>query len=76
MTEPVFIHSLFRAGSTYLFNCFRRSPFGYWCYQEPLNEYLVNAVNMPGKLLELHEENATHLRHPKLERAASGLVAR
>lgn len=68
MTDPIFIHSLFRAGSTYLFNCFRRSSFGYWCYQEPLNEYLINASDRPDKLLELHEENVTHLRHPGLER--------
>ncbi len=66
--SPIFIHSLFRAGSTYLFNCFRRSADGYWCYQEPLNEYLLNAKQQPNALLQLHKTNATHLRHPEIGR--------
>lgn len=65
---PIFIHSLFRAGSTYLFNCFRRSPAGYWCYQEPFNEFLLNAGVRPEALLEIHEDNARHLRHPRIDR--------
>lgn len=65
---PIIIHSLFRAGSTYIFNRFRRSSHGYWCYQEPLNEFLLNAVHDPKKLLELHEDNTQHLRHPQLDR--------
>ena len=66
--SPIFIHSLFRAGSTYLFNCFRRSSDDYWCYQEPLNEYLLNAKQQPDALLQLHKANATHLRHPEIGR--------
>jgi hypothetical protein len=45
---PIFVHSLFRSGSTYLFEVFRRSPDGYWCYQEPLNEHLRHARDRYG----------------------------
>lgn len=65
--SPVFIHSLFRAGSTYLFNCFRRSVEKYCCYQEPLNEFLLNAGKNPEVLLNLHEDNTRHLRHPAID---------
>ena len=68
MTAPIFIHSLFRSGSTYIFNRFRHSSHRYWCYQEPLNEFLVNAKQDPERLLEVHEDNARHLRHPLLDR--------
>jgi hypothetical protein len=67
-SQPVFIHSLFRSGSTYFFNVFRRSPAKYWCYQEPLNEYLLHAATAPERLLEIHEQASTHLRHPSLSR--------
>ena len=65
---PICLHSLFRAGSTYLFNVFRRSSSGYWCYQEPLNEFLLHAATEPERLLEMHEEMARFLRHGKLEK--------
>lgn len=65
---PVFIHSLFRSGSTYLFNRFRHSPHGYWCYQEPLNEFLLAAADAPEKLLEPQDANVRHLRHPQLDK--------
>lgn len=64
---PIFIHSLFRAGSTYLFNVFRRSPAGYWCYQEPLHEIAVFHRNEPARLLEGFGERETVLnRHPPI----------
>jgi len=66
-TAPVFIHSLFRSGSTYIFNVFRRSKSGYWCYQEPLNEHLTHAALEPDKLIEIGEETQNKLRHPELE---------
>jgi hypothetical protein len=67
-SQPVFIHSLFRSGSTYFFNVFRRSPAKYWCYQEPLNEYLLHAATAPERLLDIHEQTSTYLRHPSLSR--------
>lgn len=66
--NPIFIHSLFRAGSTYIFNAFRRADEQYWCYQEPFNEYLLNAKNAPDQLLELGSGKAKELNHPKLNK--------
>ncbi len=66
--SPVFIHSLFRSGSTYIFNVFRQSVYGYWCYQEPLNEYLLHAKNEPERLLEISKEKGKYLRHPEMKK--------
>jgi len=38
-TRPIFIHSSWRAGSTYVWSKFRHQP-GTYCYFEPLNEHL------------------------------------
>jgi len=65
---PIFVHSLFRSGSTYLFEVFRRSPAGYWCYQEPLNEYLRHAADAPDRLLEISSRDGSLLRHPALDK--------
>lgn len=68
LNTPIFIHSLFRAGSTYLFNVFRRSDRNYWCYQEPENE-LLNCLNVdPGELLKMSSDTVRGLRHPALNR--------
>jgi hypothetical protein len=66
MTSPIFIHSLFRAGSTYIFNVFRRSPNGYWCYQEPLHETALLAKDSPDNLLTFTSDLKEHLRHPDI----------
>lgn len=64
---PIFIHSLFRAGSTYLFQVFRRSDAGYWVYQEPMHETTFASANNPGALLNGFGEAETKLnRHPRL----------
>lgn len=65
--EPVFVHSLFRAGSTYVFEVFRRSPAGYHCFQEPMHEAAWLARQRPALLLE-HDDERTRrlLRHPPL----------
>lgn len=65
---PVFIHSLFRTGSTWLFDCFRRSPANYWCYQEPYHEFLINLQDQPDAVLDIHEQTSHELRHPELQR--------
>jgi hypothetical protein len=67
-SSPIFIHSLFRAGSTYIFNVFRRSSYQYWCYQEPLNEYITFADSEPEKLLQIHKQATEYLRHPELDK--------
>ncbi|MEM3434335.1 MAG: hypothetical protein QXP27_09210, partial [Candidatus Methanomethyliaceae archaeon] len=66
--EPIFVHSLFRAGSTYIFNAFRHSPAGYWAYQEPFNEFLLNARARPEALLEVGSQTREYLRHPPLDK--------
>ena len=64
--DPVFIHSLWRAGSTYLFSVFRRSNAGYWCYQEPVHEIALLAKDNPENLLSYNGEKMQALRHPPL----------
>jgi hypothetical protein len=65
---PVFIHSLFRSGSTYLFNAFRRSNAGYWCYQEPLHEVLMRLNDHPERLMSFDKDLMNQLRHPALSK--------
>lgn len=65
---PIFIHSLFRSGSTYMFNAFRRSDAGYWCYQEPLSEKLIYHANKPGGFQVGVEGVNKGLRHPTLDK--------
>ena len=67
-TSPIFIHSLFRAGSTYLFNTFRRSSYNYYCYQEPLHEYLLHAKSDLQKLIEVEKDTIEQLNHPSLDK--------
>ncbi len=64
--QGIFIHSLWRSGSTWLFEQFRRSPAGYFCYQEPFHEALVQLDENPESLLGFSEETARSLRHPHL----------
>ena len=66
--NPIFVHSLFRSGSTYVFGAFRRSPAGYWCYQEPLNEHVRHVADSPERLLEIDARDGSLLRHPPLDK--------
>lgn len=66
--STVFVHSLFRSGSTYLFGVFRRSGAGYWCYQEPLHEAPLHAKVCPEALLHYDTKGSIDLRHPRLDR--------
>ena len=63
--SPIFIHSLWRSGSTYLFSCFRRSTAGFWCYQEPIHEIPLLNKNTPESLLQIISD--PRLRHPPLD---------
>jgi len=65
--SPIFIHSLFRSGSTYLFDVFRRSPAGYWCYQEPENEMLLELSSTADPICDTGLATEL-LRHPPLDR--------
>jgi hypothetical protein len=67
--SPIFVHSLFRAGSTYLFQVFRRSEYGYWCYQEPLHEISFLSKEDKERLLVGFEPDVAVVnRHPRLDR--------
>ncbi|OZB78867.1 MAG: hypothetical protein B7X29_03150 [Halothiobacillus sp. 13-55-115] len=66
--EPIFIHSLFRSGSTWIFDRFRRAGTNYWCYQEPFNEILSQLKDSPETVLEIHESTSSVLRHTKLDK--------
>lgn len=68
LNTPIFIHSLFRAGSTYLFNVFRRSDLSYWCYQEPEHEFLIHLNDDADELLKTGSDLARELRHPALSK--------
>ena len=47
---------------------FRRSPAGYWCYQEPLHEYIRHVADAPDRLLEISSRDGSLLRHPTLDK--------
>ncbi|MBV8801945.1 MAG: hypothetical protein JO131_03075, partial [Gammaproteobacteria bacterium] len=64
----IFIHSLFRSGSTYFFNVFRRANTGYWCYQEPLHEMIFLSKDVNNTFLNIHDKVAKQLRHPLLDK--------
>jgi hypothetical protein len=69
INQPIFIHSLFRSGSTYIFNVFRRAKYAYICFQEPLHEMAVLAKNRPDDLIvNFGDHEASINRHPKLEK--------
>lgn len=67
--QTIFIHSLWRAGSTYIFNAFRRSEAGYWAYQEPVHELALRAKTSPDILTNYTSEALAPLRHPQLDKA-------
>ena len=65
--SPIFVHSLFRAGSTYLFSRLRRSD-ALFCYYESMHELVAWASEDVTRLeLETRTEKMQQLRHPVLE---------
>ena len=65
--SPIFVHSLFRAGSTYIYSVFERSGAGYYCLQEPLHEWVFEALEDPSKLEQLGASSQLEARHPVLK---------
>jgi hypothetical protein len=65
--SPIFVHSLFRAGSTYFYSVFERSGAGYYCLQEPLHEWAFEALEDPAKLEKLGASSQVKARHPVLK---------
>lgn len=66
--SALFIHSLFRSGSTYMFQVFRRSDQGYWCYEEPLHELMLRISREGDYLLRDTDLKSRALRHPELDK--------
>ena len=67
-SEPIFIHSLFRAGSTYLFSEFRANST-LNCYYEPMHELVAWASEDVDRLaLEQRSEKMRRLHHPSLDK--------
>ena len=68
--QPIFIHALFRTGSTYLFETFRRLGDRYTCFQEPLHEIALHAKTDRAILDgSRNAEKVNVLRHPPLSRS-------
>jgi len=70
INSPIFIHSLWRTGSTYIFKVFRRAKdIKYYCYQEPIHEMALNARELPEKLLNTTSSSSGELlNHPFLDK--------
>lgn len=67
--RPVFLHSLFRSGSTYVFNAFRKLSQSYLSYQEPFNEQLLISAHDERLFGDGFQDVNVELRHPRLEQA-------
>jgi hypothetical protein len=66
--SPIFLHALFRSGSTWLYQAFRRLGSDYTCFQEPLHEVTLLAQQDSSVLLaEQGREKMRYLRHPELD---------
>lgn len=64
--KPIFIHSLFRTGSTYVWNKFRQYE-EYYCYYEPFHQEMANLEK--GKIdIWGYDKSCTQwMRHPDLK---------
>jgi hypothetical protein len=63
--KPIFIHSLFRTGSTYIWNKFRENP-NYYCYYEPFHQILAQVT--PKNIEYALSKNYDRVKHPHLTR--------
>ena len=65
-SDPVFVHSLFRAGSTYVFSRLRSCP-ELFCYYEPMHELVAWAADDVTRLqIESRPAKMQQLRHPAM----------
>lgn len=63
----VFLHSLFRSGSTYLFNAFRNET-GFWCYYEPLHHQLIEIRQDRLAIFPFDKKTTDKMSHPHLSK--------
>ncbi|MDZ7627848.1 MAG: hypothetical protein U5J99_05485 [Parvularculaceae bacterium] len=71
--NPIFIHSLFRSGSTYVFHAFRRAKDAtgapvFTAFQEPIHEAVIDNAENPKALEAFYGagEIPRTLRHPEI----------
>ncbi len=64
----IFIHSLFRTGSTYIWNKFRQNDRCF-CYYEPFHQNLVFLNVENPDLWEFGKNVTDQMRHPRLEKS-------
>jgi glycosyltransferase involved in cell wall biosynthesis len=62
---PIFIHSLFRTGSTYIWNKFRQND-KYYCYYEPFHPSLSEITN--DNIEQLLTKDFESVNHPSLSK--------
>lgn len=64
--KPIFIHSLFRTGSTYIWNKFRQNK-KYYCYYEPFHQELANIDYEKPEIWGHGKQTTQTMRHPDLD---------
>ena len=63
---PIFIHSMFRTGSTYIWNKFRENK-NCWCYYEPFHQEFLN-ITADKPLWNIDRESTQNFKHPDITR--------
>jgi hypothetical protein len=63
--KPIFIHSLFRTGSTYIWNKFRQNE-NYYCYYEPFHQLLQHTT--VDNIENLMTKDYQSVNHPSLSK--------
>lgn len=66
--KPIFIHSLFRTGSTYFWNKFRQKD-QYYCYYEPFHQDFVSLSREHPDLWEFSKVVTQQMNFPDLDRS-------
>jgi hypothetical protein len=65
--RPIFLHALFRTGSTYIWNKFRQNP-AYYCYYEPFHP-ILGSIAIDRKYPWSHDKKtAQFMQHPHLDK--------
>ena len=67
---PIFIHSLFRTGSTYIWSKFRQNE-DFWCYYEPFHQNLAHISTEKPVAWAYDRKSTDSMRHPPMEKSHS-----
>ena len=65
MRRGIFLHSMFRSGSTYIFKKFREEP-QFWCYYEPFHHQLAHLEEGNLEIFRYDKVAADRMNHPHL----------